>query len=152
MHVKKDTGTQDTLRMGDITQATGVSDQAVRHYERLGLIRSTGRTSGGFRLFGPGIIQRIRLIKELQGLDFSLEEIRTLIQPVQKHDPDCKEARAFLTRMAGALEEQIRQIRMIQHLFVALEQNCGVCGGPCTMEHCLNEVLAASRADGLPQK
>ena len=152
MHVKKDTGKQDTLRMGDITQATGVSDQAVRHYERLGLIRSTGRTSGGFRLFGPGTIQRIRLIKDLQGLDFSLEEIRNLVQPVQKHDPECKEARALLTRKAGALEEQIRQIRQIQHLLGALEENCGLCGGPCTMEHCLHEVLAAFRADGPHQK
>ncbi len=136
--------------MGDITQAAGVSDQAVRHYERLGLVRSTGRTSGGFRLFEAGTIPRIRLIKDLQGFGFSLEEIRVLIGPAHKGDAACGAARAFLARKAGELERQIQRTRLILSLLHSLEENCEACGGPCSLEAALTERLAAIKA-ALPQ-
>lgn len=138
---------RDSLRMGDITQATGVSDQAVRHYERMGLLRSTGRTSGGFRLFAANTVPRIRLIKDLQGIGFSLGEIRTLINPAQKGDPACREARDFLTRKAEEMEREIQRIRLILSLLIALNDICEKCGGPCTLEDCLIHRLEAA---GLP--
>lgn len=125
--------------MGDVTQATGVSDQAVRHYERRGLLHSTGRTSGGFRLFPAETIPRIRLIKDLQGMGFSLEEIRTLLAPARKGDPDCHEARAFLARKVQQMEQEIQRIRRIMELAHALNAQCERCGGDCTLEQCLME-------------
>lgn len=132
---------REALRMGDITQATGVSDQAVRHYERLGLVRSVGRTTGGFRLFEPGAIPRIRLIKDLQQFGFSLEEIRILIHPVRKEDPACQAARALITRKSGELAHQIERIRLVMDLLQALQETCVRCGGPCSLEECLTERL-----------
>lgn len=142
METDRAADSRDALRMGDITQATGVSDQAVRHYERLGLVRSTGRTSGGFRLFEPGAIPRIRLIKDLQHFGFSLEEIRVLIHPEKKDDPACRAARTLITRKTGELAHQIERIRLVLDLLQALQNTCDRCGGPCTLEGCLTERLA----------
>ena len=44
---------QTEFRIGELATRAGVSIDAVRYYERLKLLPRAGRTTGGFRLFGP---------------------------------------------------------------------------------------------------
>ncbi|TMI84946.1 MAG: MerR family DNA-binding transcriptional regulator, partial [Bacillati bacterium ANGP1] len=38
-------------RMEEVVRRTGLTPRAIRYYEELGLVRPSGRTAGGFRLF-----------------------------------------------------------------------------------------------------
>ena len=69
-----------SLQIGEVATAAGVSVDTVRYYEREQLLPSTGRTQGGFRLFGPEAVDRIRFIKQAQELGFTLDEIRTMLR------------------------------------------------------------------------
>ena len=54
------------FKMRDLTEACGVSDQAVRLYERMGLLKPVARTAKGYRLYDAGSVETLRFIKQAQ--------------------------------------------------------------------------------------
>ncbi|MDU0315330.1 MerR family transcriptional regulator [Phycicoccus sp. M110.8] len=68
------------LQIGDVAERTGLSLRTIRHYEEVGLLPGTQRSAGGFRLYTEEAVARLLLIKRMKPLDFSLEEMRDLIE------------------------------------------------------------------------
>ncbi len=62
----------EIFKMRDLTEACGVSDQAVRLYERLGLLAPVGRTAKGYRLYDASSVETVRFIKQAQRSGFIL--------------------------------------------------------------------------------
>lgn len=67
------------MRIGEVAAATGVSVEAIRYYERLGLLRAAARTGAGYRSFDQRALRRVRFIRRAQQLGFTLAEIRELL-------------------------------------------------------------------------
>jgi len=73
----------DVARMsqiGEVAGRVGLSLRTVRYYGEVGLVTPSGRTQGGFRLYTDADVDRLRLVKQLKPLDFSLEELRDLLE------------------------------------------------------------------------
>lgn len=71
---------QDLVQIGDVADRTGLSLRTIRHYEEVGLLPQSPRSGGGFRLYGEDAVSKLLLIKRMKPLDFSLEEMRDLIE------------------------------------------------------------------------
>lgn len=69
----------EMLSIGEFAKLTKISTRAVRHYESLGLIRASVRGENNYRYFDRSQIGRIVRIRDLQGLGFSLEEVREIL-------------------------------------------------------------------------
>ena len=67
-------------RIGELATLTGLTPDALRFYERQGVLDTPARTSGRFRIYSPLVVDRIRFIKKAQALGFTLGEIRELVQ------------------------------------------------------------------------
>jgi DNA-binding transcriptional MerR regulator len=72
-------GQEHHLRIGELATLSGLTPDAVRYDERLGLMPRARRTAGGYRMFAPGATERIRFIKQAQANGLSLAEIRQLL-------------------------------------------------------------------------
>jgi len=72
--------TPHPLRIGTLAAATGVSVQAVRYYERRGLIAPTSRRASGYREYAPDTIESVRFIRHAQQMGFKLEEVGELLR------------------------------------------------------------------------
>ena len=48
------------LRIGDLARATGKTVRAIHLYEERGLLKPATRSSGGFRLYDPSAVERLR--------------------------------------------------------------------------------------------
>jgi DNA-binding transcriptional MerR regulator len=68
-----------THQIGEVADRIGLSLRPIRYYEEVGLVTPSGRTQGGFRLYTDDDIERLRLIKQMKPLDFSLEDMRSLL-------------------------------------------------------------------------
>jgi DNA-binding transcriptional MerR regulator len=68
------------LRPGQVAEAAGIGREALRYYERRGLVAPAARTLGGHRLYPAETVTRLRIIKAAQRLGFTLEEIADLIE------------------------------------------------------------------------
>lgn len=70
------------MLIGEVARRSGVSARMLRHYERLGLVRPTGRTGAGYREYSGGDFRRILHIETLRSLGLSLREVgRALEDP-----------------------------------------------------------------------
>ncbi|MGB3444182.1 MAG: MerR family transcriptional regulator [Actinophytocola sp.] len=63
------------MLIGEVARRSGVSSRMLRHYDALGLVRPTGRTTGGYREYSPEDIRRIFHVESLRSLGLSLKQI-----------------------------------------------------------------------------
>jgi MerR family copper efflux transcriptional regulator len=54
----------DALTINEAAETTGWSPRMLRYIERMGLVEPP-RSTGGYRLYGPGELQRLRTLREL---------------------------------------------------------------------------------------
>lgn len=71
--------TEVTYQIGEVAEAVGLSIRTIRHYDEMAVVEPSGRTAGGFRLYTDSDVERLRLVKHLKPLQFSLEEIQELL-------------------------------------------------------------------------
>ncbi|MGO1200427.1 MAG: MerR family transcriptional regulator [Brachybacterium sp.] len=68
------------LHIGAVAERTDLSLRTLRHYDEIGLITPSERTAGGFRLYSEADVERILLIRRMKPLDFTLEQMRELLE------------------------------------------------------------------------
>lgn len=68
------------MQIGDVAERTGLSLRTIRHYEEVGLLADPQRSQGGFRLYTEDAVSRLLLVKQMKPLDFTLEEMREIIE------------------------------------------------------------------------
>jgi len=65
-------------RIGKIAKTFRISKEALRYYERNGIVRPTRDEDSGYRYYDRADIQRVATIKKMQNMNFSLEEIKAV--------------------------------------------------------------------------
>lgn len=71
-----------TMHIGDLAEATGLSQRTIRHYDEVGLLPATTRSEGGFRIYTESDLQRMLVIRSMKPLGFTLEEMGELLETV----------------------------------------------------------------------
>lgn len=99
------------MRIGELAAASGVSRDALRYYERQGLLPKSRRTSGGFREYEEATVDRVRFIKQAQVHGLTLREIRDLVS----HQSDggrtrCRHVRDLLARKLSEMEARRNEL------------------------------------------
>lgn len=57
---------KETFTIGELATRAGMTADALRYYERLGVIARVPRTTGGFRAYPAAVVDRLRFIKQAQ--------------------------------------------------------------------------------------
>lgn len=68
------------MQIGEVAERTALTVDAIRFYERRKLLPRAGRSAGGFRCFNQRDVERLRFIRQMQGLGFQLREIAELLE------------------------------------------------------------------------
>ncbi|HWT25073.1 MAG TPA: MerR family transcriptional regulator [Solirubrobacteraceae bacterium] len=98
MHVM----TETRLRIGEVAEATGVTVRTLRHYDALGLLVPSERTSSGYRLYAEADLRRLYRILALRRVGFGLDDIAAALEA------DGDDPRPALRRHLAQLDEQVR--------------------------------------------
>lgn len=69
---------QTSMTIGALAKSAQVGVETVRFYERKGIIRQPTKTNG-FRYYSDDDVKRIRLVKQMQEIGFTLEEIKAFL-------------------------------------------------------------------------
>jgi DNA-binding transcriptional MerR regulator len=88
-----------------VARIAGVTVRTLHHYDDIGLLRPSGRTSGGYRRYDERDLERLRLILVYRELGFTLEEISAVLATA---DPA-----AHLRRQHGLLVDRIERLRQM---------------------------------------
>jgi len=132
------------IRVGDLARQTGKTVRAIHLYEELGLLEPATRSSGGFRLYESNAVDRVRWIELLNGLGFSLQEMRDLSRSWWSAGigPEAmEELRALFARKLEETRENRRRFEQLeQELVAGLEylETCRVCASPTDVRTCVH--------------
>lgn len=85
------------VTVGRVAGLAGVSVRTLHHYDEIGLVRPSARTSAGYRAYSPGDVERLREVLAYRRLGFGLREIADLV------DDPATDAVAHLHRLRGLL-------------------------------------------------
>ena len=124
------------LRIGDLSRMTGKTVRAIHLYEELGLLQPDSRTSGGFRLYEPSAVERVRWIELFHGMGFSLQEMRGLVHAWWDAGlgPEAMDTlRALFKRKLEDTREAIGRSRQLERELAAglsYLEACRVCAAP----------------------
>src|SRR5579859_5789450 len=66
-------------RVSDFAEKAGVTVRTLHHYDRLGLLKPSGRTEAGYRLYGEGDFARLQQIVTLKFIGLPLRQIKDLL-------------------------------------------------------------------------
>ena len=99
------------LKIGEVSKRSGVGIEALRFYERGGLLDSPSRTYSGYRVYGEDVLERLAFIKQAQALGFSLDEVRRIIEDARKGESPCDEVREIVRRRMEELDERLRELQ-----------------------------------------
>ena len=81
--------------VGEVSRMTGVSVRTLHHYDEIGLLKPSGLTDSGYRLYDDKTLERLYTILLFRELEFPLKEIKQIMES-PGFDP------------TEALEQQIR--------------------------------------------
>jgi MerR family transcriptional regulator, mercuric resistance operon regulatory protein len=119
--------TEAALRSGEVATAAGVNLQTLRYYERRGLLEEPHRSDGGHRMYPRDAVTTLRVIKAVQRLGFTLDEIADLLEAGRHHHgagPDAGLRRRATAKLAE-IDAKIADLQSIRAtLTSALEAGC----------------------------
>lgn len=131
--------------IGRLATESGVSRDALRYYEREGLLAPAAKTCAGYRLYEANAVRRIRFIQHAQRCGFTLAEIHELLDLRQTGDACCADVRQRAVDKRRRLTDRIRAM---QAMATALDELIAACtDGHRAVDDC--PILAAlERAGG----
>jgi MerR family mercuric resistance operon transcriptional regulator len=111
------------MKIGALAEQSGIHVETVRYYQTLGLLPKPGRAHGTVRRYGKEAVSRLRFIKRAQGLGFSLDEVKLLLElSTGEH---CRETCVLAERKRELVDKKIADLRAIQSALNSLITACG---------------------------
>lgn len=105
------------MQIGEVAEQTALSLRTIRYYEEVGLVTPSARSAGGFRLYSEADVARLRLIRRMKPLDFSLEEMKdvlTVLDQLEAVDPAGSEHRRQVDRLEMYREAADARVRALR--------------------------------------
>lgn len=102
------------MQIGEAAQRAALTIDTIRFYERRALLPAAPRTSGQFRLYTADDVIRLNFIKQMQGLGFSLEQIKQLLELRDRGRYACEEVSNLLHDKLIEIRGKIRELQKLE--------------------------------------
>ena len=70
---------EESITIGELSRRTGVNIETIRYFERVGVLATPPRTSGGRRVYGTGHVRALGFVRRARELGFSPAEVRAIL-------------------------------------------------------------------------
>jgi len=99
------------MKIGDVAKQTGMTVEAVRFYERQGLLPRPPRTEAGYRIYADTDLRRLQFIRQAKRLGFSLQEIVRILRLRERGPCPCHEVIETLEHHLRDTEDQLQRLQ-----------------------------------------
>src|SRR5665811_1173767 len=108
--------TLTALTVGQVAEQLGVTVRTLHHYDEIGLVVPSERTSAGYRLYTGEDIRRLQQVVVYRRLGFALDEISLLI-----HD-EAADGSAVIGHLSRQREAVMSRLDELRDLVTAIDQ------------------------------
>ena len=115
------TNHERTWRIGEVATATGLTVRALHHYDQIGLVVPSGRTSGGHRLYTSADLAALYQVTAMRQLGLSLEQVAALLA-------GHADVGQVIDQQLEQVDRQIRTARRLRQQLLAARRAGGQAG------------------------
>lgn len=113
------------MRIGELSKHTGLSKDTIRFYEKRGLIAASSRQIGNrlYKEYGLETVERLMLIKQAQGLGFTLNEIKQVIDDWGRSEIPSDVRIQLVEHKLKQIDQKLHQLQQVRiHLADKLDR------------------------------
>jgi len=103
------------MQIGIVAKKIGLSVDAIRFYERNGLLPRPPRTEGGFRRYGDSDVETLAFVRRVQDLGFKLSEIRGLLRLRGNRLQPCAPVQRRLQEKLADVQRKLGDLHKLEH-------------------------------------
>lgn len=111
-------------RISEVARKCNINKETIRYYERKGVIPKPKRTDAGYRMYTEETVGRIKFIKRMQELGFTLAEIDKLLGIVDKDSDRCTDMYQFIVQKIEEVQSKIQDLIRIEKMLQQLRECC----------------------------
>ncbi|MBD2705784.1 MerR family transcriptional regulator [Spirosoma sp. BT702] len=132
------------MLIGVISQKSGFSRDTIRYYEKIGLLElhKKARRENNYKEYTPVILSRLRAIRELKMIGYTLQEIRQVIESYEIGNLDCMAGKEQVLEKIRLIDEQIQQIQTIKQ---QLSEAVAECPNHCKIIAILDQTITLEK-------
>lgn len=137
------------LTIGKLASQTQLSTNALRFYEREGLLLPASKSESGYRLYDEPAVARVRFIKHAQQCGFTLTEIQELLTLRSSSSACCEDVRRLAVEKKLQLQAKIRSMQVMSRALDLLISDCPDHGRPvedCPILGAMEEASARAKS------
>lgn len=112
------------MQIGVVAKKIGLSVDAIRFYERNGLLPRPPRTAGGFRRYVENDVETLAFVRRVQSLGFKLSEIRGLLRLREDRMQPCAPVQRRLQEKLADVQRKLADLRKLEHELRLTLRNC----------------------------
>ena len=112
------------MTIGELAKKYAVNREAVRFYERRGLLPKTGRSSSGYRTYDLQSEQTLAFILRAKDLGFTLTEIKELLSLRITKATNCSIVKKQATHKIEDIDRKLKNLAAIKTALVILTKSC----------------------------
>lgn len=111
-----------TLTVARLAAQTGVTPDALRYYERAGLLPPPQRSRAGYRQYDESAAERLRFIKGAQRTGLKLRQIKELLEVIDRGLCPCGHTERMVNERIDEIDVEIKQLRDVRKQLVSLKE------------------------------
>ena len=112
------------MNIGQASEASGVSQRMIRHYEKIGLIPPPSRRDSGYRDYAPDDVHRLSFISHARDLCFPINEIEELLSLWSDRSRASADVKALALARAEELGRKARALEAMRASLLDLASRC----------------------------
>lgn len=123
------------MKIGELSNLSGLSAHTLRYYEKHGLLKATGRSDSNYRIYSKDDLSTAKFIKRARNIGFSLDDVNTFLS-IRSDLPAhvCSDAKNLADQKIVDVKKQIKELRQVLLALHRLSDAC--CGGNESAEYC----------------
>jgi DNA-binding transcriptional MerR regulator len=102
------------MQIKELERYTGVSAKTIRYYEEIELLPPPNRKPNGYRDYSEADIERLKLVSGARRLDFSLAEIKEILDLRDRGIAPCDVLLDLLDRKVNEIDRRIAELKEMQ--------------------------------------
>jgi DNA-binding transcriptional MerR regulator len=110
--VRSKVSTNQPMHSSELARLAGVSTDALRYYERLGLLPAVPRSASGYRLFSAQALSRVRLIRGALAIGFSIRELTEIFAERDRGGAPCQRVLVLAQEKLATVEASLREMQI----------------------------------------
>ena len=132
------------MLIGDLATRAGLSAKAIRFYEQAGLLPQPPRTSGGYRDYPAGAVDRLAFIRLAQAAGFTLADIRGVLAVRDSGQAPCQHVTVLIGEHLAQVERRIAELTRTQDVLKDLQRRAAATDPATCAETEICSILATA--------